>query len=59
MSITISGHEYKVAASELVQGRDIARQTCWGSVVAWQNGSLPDTTGEIRMGTPFLSEVYS
>jgi len=59
MSITISGHEYNVASSELVQARDVARRTCWSSIVAWSNGSVPEALGEIRLGTPFLSGVYS
>jgi len=59
MTVTISGHEYNVAASELVQPRGVAGRTCWSSIVAWSNGSLPEQLGEIRLGTPFLSGVYS
>jgi len=59
MTVTISGHEYNVASSELVQPRDRASRTCWGSLVAWENASLPEELGEIRLGTPFLSGVYA
>jgi len=59
MTITIAKYQYNVATSELVQPRDRAGQTCWGSVVAWQNGSTAEGLGEVRMGTPFMSGVYS
>ena len=59
MTVTLGGHEYNVAASELVQPRDRAGRTCWSSLVAWENASLPEQQGEIRLGTPFLSGVYS
>ena len=59
MTVTIAGYEYNVASSEIIQSRDVAGRTCWGGVVAWQNDSAPDTLGEIRLGTPFMSGVYS
>ncbi|KAK4685789.1 hypothetical protein P7C73_g4350, partial [Tremellales sp. Uapishka_1] len=59
MSITISSTEYRLDSSQLVVARDKAGQTCWSTVTAWQNGSLPESLGEIRLGTPFMSGVYS
>ncbi|CAD6589504.1 MAG: hypothetical protein TREMPRED_005380 [Tremellales sp. Tagirdzhanova-0007] len=59
MEITISGYQYNVANAQLIQPRDQAGQTCWGAVVAWQNGSVTETLGEIRLGTPFMSDIYS
>lgn len=59
MTLIISGAAYAVASSQLVQARDVAGRTCWGSVVAWQNNSLAEQKGEIRLGTPFMSNIYS
>lgn len=59
MEITISGYQYNVASAQLIQPRDRAGQTCWGAVVAWQNGSTAENLGEIRLGTPFMSDIYS
>ncbi|KAE8542919.1 hypothetical protein D1P53_000982 [Cryptococcus gattii VGV] len=59
MTLTISGVAYAFASSQLVQARDMAGRTCWGSVVAWKNNSLAEQKGEIRLGTPFMSNVYS
>lgn len=59
MTLTISGVAYALASSQLVQARDMAGRTCWGSVVAWKNNSLAEQKGEIRLGTPFMSNVYS
>ncbi|WVF70277.1 hypothetical protein IAT40_005066 [Kwoniella sp. CBS 6097] len=59
LKITISGVQYAVASSQLVQSRDSAGRTCWSSLVAWQNGSVPDQRGEVRLGTPFMAGVYS
>ena len=59
MTVTLAGHEYDVDKHELVQPRDASGRTCWGSVVAWQNGSVPESLGEIRFGTPFMSGIYS
>ncbi|WVR06058.1 hypothetical protein IAU60_003086 [Kwoniella sp. DSM 27419] len=59
VKIAISGVQYNIASSELVQARDKAGITCWGSIVAWQNGSLPEQQGEVRLGTPFMAGVYS
>nr|XP_031860992.1 uncharacterized protein CI109_003719 [Kwoniella shandongensis]KAA5528064.1 hypothetical protein CI109_003719 [Kwoniella shandongensis] len=57
--ITIDDRQYAVDPSRLVQARDAQGRTCWSSVVAWQNGSLPEQRGEVRLGTPFLSGVYA
>ncbi|ORY29360.1 aspartic peptidase domain-containing protein [Naematelia encephala] len=59
MSVTIAGHEYQVSSSALVQARDTAGNTCWGNLIAWNNGTLPDTLGEVRLGTAFMSGIYS
>jgi len=59
MTVTIANREYNVEASQLVQQKGPTPSLCWSSIVAWQNGSLPDTNGEIRLGTPFLSGVYA
>jgi hypothetical protein len=59
MTITIASHEYSVDASQLVQRRDRAGQTCWGAVVGWTSGSTPDRLGEVRLGTPFMSGIYT
>lgn len=59
MTLTVSGVAYALASSQLVQAPDISRRTCWGSVVAWKNNSLAEQKGEIRLGTPFMSNVYS
>jgi hypothetical protein len=59
MTITISNREYNVDPTQLVQQRGASPTSCWSTIVAWQNGSLPDTNGEIRLGTPFLSGVYA
>ena len=62
MSVTFNGYEYAVPSSQLVQPRainGISSGGCWGAIVAWQNGSVPESLGEIRLGTPFLNGVYS
>lgn len=59
MTVTIANREYNVEASQLVQQKGPTPSLCWSSIIAWQNGSLPDTHGEIRLGTPFLSGVYA
>ncbi|WVQ97625.1 hypothetical protein IAU59_004739 [Kwoniella sp. CBS 9459] len=59
LRITISGVQYAVASSQLVQPRDQAGRTCWSSVVAWQNGSVPEQRAEVRLGTPFMAGIYS
>ncbi|WVN89123.1 uncharacterized protein L203_104339 [Cryptococcus depauperatus CBS 7841] len=58
-TISISGSSYAISSSELVQKRDLAGRSCWGSVVAWQNGSAPELRGEVRLGTPFMSNIYA
>jgi len=59
MTVTIANREYNVDPTQLVQQRGSSPTSCWSTIVAWQNGSLPDTDGEIRLGTPFLSGVYA
>ena len=59
MTVTIANREYNVDPTQLVQQRGASASSCWSTIVAWQNGSLPDTNGEIRLGTPFLSGVYA
>ncbi|ORX37386.1 aspartic peptidase domain-containing protein [Kockovaella imperatae] len=59
MTITISGREFNVERRELVQPREVSGISCWGSVVAWHNGSVAESLGEIRLGTPFMSGVYT
>lgn len=59
MTVTVAGREYKVDSTQLVQQRGVSPNACWSSIVAWQSGSLPDTRGEIRLGTPFLAGVYA
>ena len=31
----------------------------WGGIVAWPSGSAMDRQGEVLLGTPFLSNVYT
>jgi hypothetical protein len=59
MTVTIANREYNVDPTQLVQRRGASPTSCCSTIVAWQNGSLPDTNGEIRLGTPFLSGVYA
>ncbi|WWC86447.1 uncharacterized protein L201_001324 [Kwoniella dendrophila CBS 6074] len=59
LRITISGTSYAIDPTSLVRNRDRAGRTCWSSIVAWQNGSVPEQNGEIRLGTPFMSGVYT
>jgi hypothetical protein len=59
MTVTIGGREYNVDPTQLVQQRGASSGACWSTIVAWQPGSLPETLGEIRLGTPFLSGVYA
>nr|XP_018267356.1 uncharacterized protein I303_01342 [Kwoniella dejecticola CBS 10117]OBR89514.1 hypothetical protein I303_01342 [Kwoniella dejecticola CBS 10117] len=59
LKITISGTQYAIDPTALVRNRDAAGRTCWSSIVAWQNGSVPETNGEVRLGTPFMSGVYA
>ncbi|ODN90212.1 hypothetical protein L198_06230 [Cryptococcus wingfieldii CBS 7118] len=60
LTLTISDTTYGIASSQLVQTRGAATgRSCWSSVVAWGNGSVPETIGEVRLGTPFMSNVYS
>ena len=59
MTVTIANREYNIDPSQLVQQRGSSTASCWSTIVAWQNGSLPDTDGEIRLGTPFLAGVYA
>ncbi|GMK56760.1 hypothetical protein CspeluHIS016_0306000 [Cutaneotrichosporon spelunceum] len=56
--VRLSGVSYNLATSSLVVPRDKLGRTCWGSVVAWSNGSVPETEGEIRLGAAFISGVY-
>ncbi|WWC66206.1 uncharacterized protein I206_100107 [Kwoniella pini CBS 10737] len=59
LKIIISGTQYAIDPTALVRNRDAAGRTCWSSIVAWQNGSVPETNGEVRLGTPFMSGVYA
>ncbi|WVW82514.1 hypothetical protein I302_104525 [Kwoniella bestiolae CBS 10118] len=59
LKITISGTQYAIDPTSLVRNRDVAGRTCWSSIVAWQNGSVPEARGEVRLGTPFMSGVYT
>jgi hypothetical protein len=59
MTVSLSGTSYAVASSQLVQQRNEGGQSCWSSIVAWSNGSVPEQLGEVRLGTPFMSGVYS
>ncbi|WRT64341.1 uncharacterized protein IL334_001273 [Kwoniella shivajii] len=58
LKITISGTQYAVDPTALIQNRDVAGRTCWSSIIAWQNGSIPEQNGEVRLGTPFMSGIY-
>ncbi|KAK8866113.1 hypothetical protein IAR55_001264 [Kwoniella newhampshirensis] len=58
LTFTIDDREYVVDPARLVQARDTSGRTCWSSVVAWQNGSIPEQQGEVRLGTPFMSGLY-
>ena len=58
MIVDISGYQYKVGSTELVQPRTDGGAGCWSSVIAWQNGSTAEQVGEVRLGTPFLAGVY-
>ena len=57
--ISINSRSYNIEASQLIQPRDVAGRTCWGSLMAWTKGSVPDVRGEVRLGTPFMQGVYS
>lgn len=56
-SATINGITYNVPDKALVQSR--SSKTCWGSVVAWGNDTLPGQERLVVLGTPFMSAVYS
>ncbi|OCF74007.1 hypothetical protein I204_05857 [Kwoniella mangroviensis CBS 8886] len=59
LKISISGTQYAIDPTSLVRNRDVAGRTCWSSIVAWQNGSVPEGKGEVKLGTPFMSGVYT
>jgi hypothetical protein len=59
MTVSLSGTSHAVASSQLVQQRNEGGQSCWSSIVAWSNGSIPEQLGEVRLGTPFMSGVYT
>ncbi|KAL7419284.1 hypothetical protein Q5752_006121 [Cryptotrichosporon argae] len=59
LTVSISGTSYAVNSATLVAARDIAGRTCWGNIVAWENGSVPESLGEVRLGTAFMNGVYT
>ncbi|KAG7548951.1 hypothetical protein FFLO_03156 [Filobasidium floriforme] len=56
-SIHLPGGNYKANSTDLVQHRSV--RSCWGGIVAWPSGSAMDRQGEVLLGTPFLSNVYT
>jgi hypothetical protein len=56
-SIHLPGGSYKANSTDLVQHRSV--RSCWGGIVAWPSGSAMDRQGEVLLGTPFLSNVYT
>jgi hypothetical protein len=56
-SIHLPGGNYKANSTDLVQHRSV--RSCWGGIVAWPSGSVMDRQGEVLLGTPFLSNVYT
>lgn len=57
MSISIQSATYNFNPTQLVQPKD--GQTCYSQVQAWTDGSVAEEQGEIRLGTSFMSGVYS
>lgn len=57
--VRIGGQDYNVNSTTLVAQRDRSGRTCWANIVSWDAGSVPEQTGEIRLGAAFISSLYA
>jgi hypothetical protein len=55
--MSVQGTTYNFNPTQLVQpGPD---RRCYSQVQAWTNSSVAEEQGEIRLGSSFLSGIYS
>lgn len=57
LSIRINSQTYNIPNESLIQTR--TAKECLGAVVAWAEGTAPDQSGRVVLGTPFLAYYYT